>query len=217
MSEAIKLTARPRQSVSDLKEMIPAVMYGSGIDNTSLSVKRLEFEQVFTKSGESGLISLTIDGQDYPVIVKDFQVDPVRQRIIHIDFFKLNMNEKVVAEVNLEFVGESPAVKAHGGIVVHNFNSLEIECLPKDLVQKVEVDLSPLVEIGDAIHVSDIVLPAGIIFKNDSTDMVVHVIEPKKVVEEAAPVADSQATTADGEAKTDEKSEVKDEKKEEKK
>ncbi len=216
MSEAIKLSASPRQGVGDLKEMIPGVMYGSGVENTSLNVKRLEFEQVFAKSGESGLISLTVDGQEYPVIVKDFQVDPVKQRIIHVDFFKLNMNEKVVAEVNLEFIGEAPAVKTHGGIVVHNFTTLEIECLPKDLVQKVEVDLSRLMEIGDAIHVADITLPAGVIFKHEPTDMVIHVVEPKKVVEEVAPVAEGEGV-AEGEAKTEEKTETKEEKKEDKK
>lgn len=206
MSEAMKLNATLRQEQGDIKEVIPAVMYGSGVENTSVSVKRIEFEQVFAKSGESGLISLHVDGQEYPVIVKDFQVDPVKQRIIHVDFFKLNMKEKVVAEVALEFVGEAPAVKTHGGIVVHNFDTLEIECLPADLIQKIEVDLSNLKEIGDAIHVSDIKLPTGVVFKHEATDMVVHVVEPKKVVEEVAPVAEGEAAPTT-ESKPEEKKE----------
>lgn len=210
MSEAIKLAARLRQEViGDKKETIPAVMYGSGVENTSLSVNRNEFERVFAQSGESGLISLQIqDGQDYPVIVKDYQLDPVKQRIIHIDFYKVNMNEKVTAEVALEFVGDAPAVKTYGGIVVHNFDALEIECLPSDLMQKVEIDISTLENIGDAIHVADIKLPQGVVFKHESTDIVVHVIEPSKVVEETPVVAEGETTPAtEGEAKAEEKKE----------
>lgn len=206
MSEAMNLQATLRQEQGDMKETIPAVMYGSGVENTSLTVNRLEFERVFAKSGESGLIAIKLEGQDYPVIVKDFQVDPVKQRIIHIDFFKLNMKEKVVAEVALEFVGEAPAVKTQGGIVVHNFDTLEIECLPSDLIQKIEVDLSGLNEIGDAIHVSDIKLPHGVVFKHETTDMIVHVVEPKKVVEEAPVAAEGEAAPA-AEAKPEEKKE----------
>lgn len=209
MSEALNLQAVIRKGkVEDIKETIPAVMYGSGVDNTLLEIKRLEFEKVFAQSGESGLISLKVDGgQDHPVIVKDFQLDPVRQRIIHIDFYKVNMKEKVVAEVALEFTGEAPAAKTHGGIVVHNFDRLEIECLPSDLLQKIEVDLSSLANIGDAIHVQDIILPQGVVFKHEPTDIVVHVIEPSKVVEEAPVVTESETAPAEGstEAKEEEK------------
>lgn len=209
MSEALNLHAVIRQGkVEDIKETIPAVMYGSGVENTSLEIKRLEFEKVFAQSGESGLISLKVDGgQDHPVIVKDFQLDPVRQRIIHIDFYKVNMKEKVVAEVSLEFVGEAPAAKTYGGIVVHNLDRLEIECLPSDLLQKVEIDLSPLANIGDAIHVQDISWPQGVVCKHEPTDIVVHVIEPAKVVEEAPAVAEGEAAPAEGgaEAKEEEK------------
>lgn len=210
MSQAINLNATTRQEVlADKKDIIPAVMYGSGVENTSLNLKRPEFEHVFAKSGESGLISLKLDdGQEYPVIVKDFQVDPVRQRIIHVDFFKLNMKEKVVAEVALEFIGEAPAVKTHGGIVIQNFNTLEIECLPSDLIQKIDIDLSSLKEIGDAIHVSDVTLPQGVVFKHNLSDMVVNVVEPKKVVEEVPVVAEGETAPvvdSDAVAKTDDK------------
>lgn len=210
MSEAIKLEAIVRQGiVGDKKETIPAVMYGSGVENTSLSVKRIEFENVFAKSGESGLISLQVkEGEVHPVIIKDYQIDPVRQRIIHIDFYKVNMKEKVVAEVSLEFLGEAPAVKTHGGIVVHNFDALEIECLPGDLMQKIEIDVSKLENVGDAIYVSDIKLPEGVVFKHEPTDIVVHVVEPTKMVEETPVVAEGEAApVAEGEPKAEEKKE----------
>lgn len=201
MTEAIKLAASLRQEkVKDLKENIPAVVYGSGTENLSLVVNRVEFEKVFKQSGESGLISLKLaDGKELPVIVKDIQTEAVKHRIIHIDFFKVNMNETVVAEVSLHFVGEAPAVKNYGGVVVEHMDNIEIECLPSDLVQNLEVDLSGLVNIGDAIHVKDIVLPKGIVAKHEASDIVVNVIELRKKVEEApaAEVATEAAPSAD--------------------
>ncbi len=196
MTQAINLGAALRQGIlADKKDFIPAVIYGSGVENMSLNLARPEFETVFSKSGESGLISLKIDnGQEYPVIVKDIQMDPIKQRIIHVDFFKVNMDEKVVAEVALEFVGESPAVKSAGGIVVHNFDTLEIECLPSALIQHINVDLSLLAEIGDSITLADIALPEGVVFTHDLDEMVVHVIEPKKSVADAAADAAIEAT-----------------------
>jgi large subunit ribosomal protein L25 len=218
MSQAINLGATLRQGVlADKKDFIPAVIYGSGIENMSLNLARPEFEKVFSKSGESGLISLKIDnGQEYPVIVKDFQIDAIKQTIIHVDFFKVNMDEKVVAEVAIEYIGESPAVKTFGGIVVHNFDTLEIECLPSDLIQHVDVDLSSLANIGDAITLGDIKLPQGVVFTHSLEDMVVRVVESKKTVEDAAADAVIEATaaanaagTADTSAKPAAKSEEK--------
>lgn len=187
MSEALTLNASLRQGNTDSKDMIKGVMYGAGVETSSLEVKRLEFENLFAKTGESGLITLTFaDGRKEPVLVKDLQFDAVKHRIIHVDFYRVNMKEKVTAEVNLEFVGESPAVKAQGGIVVYNVDALEIEALPSDLIQKVDVDLSKLANLGDAIHVSDITLPQGVVFKSEPETMIAQVVEPKKTVEDTA-------------------------------
>jgi large subunit ribosomal protein L25 len=216
MTEAINLTASLRQEkVKDLKENIPAVIYGSGTDNLSLVVKRIDFEKVFKQSGESGLISLKLaDGKELPVIVKDVQVEAVKHRIVHVDFFKVNMDETVIAEASIHFVGEAPAIKNHGGVVVEHLDHMEIECLPNDLIKSIEIDLSGLENIGDAIHVKDIVLPKGVVSKHEPTDVVVNVIELRKKVEEV-PVVDAAAEAAPAaDAKPGEKVE---EKKEEKK
>ncbi|MCX6792660.1 MAG: 50S ribosomal protein L25 [Candidatus Falkowbacteria bacterium] len=215
MTESIKLTASLRQEkVRDLKENIPAVVYGSGTENQSLVVGRVDFEKVFKQSGESGLISLKLaDGKELPVIVKDVQFEAVKHRIIHVDFFKVNMDETVIAEASINFVGEAPAVKNHGGVVVEHFDHMEIECLPNDLIKSIEIDLSGLENIGDAIHVKDIVLPKGVVSKHEATDVVVNVIELRKKVEEA-PVADAAAAAPAADAKSGDKPE---EKKEEKK
>jgi large subunit ribosomal protein L25 len=204
MTEIINLIANLRQAkVSNLKDELPGVIYGSGIDNINLVLKRFEFERVFKQSGESGLISLKLDnGQEYPVIVKDFQTDPIKHRIIHVDFYKVDMKQEVEAEVTLHFIGEAPAVKNHGGIVVEHMDSLKIKCLPSALVQKIEIDLAGLTEIGSAIHVKDIKLPDDVKAEYELDDIVVNVVEPRKVVEEA-PVSEVPAEGA--EVKAEEK------------
>ncbi len=209
MSDAMKLSASVRTgSVADIKETIPGVIYGSGFENTSLSVNRSEFEKVFAVSGESGLVSLNLDGKEVPVIIKDLQFDAVKSRVIHVDFFKVNMDKKVNAETTLNFIGEAPAVKAHGGIVVEHLSQVHVECLPADLVQKIDVDISSLKELGDSIYIKDLIVPKGIEITNEAEEIVVHVVEPKKVVEEAPVVAEA-APAAEGatEAKPEEKKE----------
>ncbi len=201
MSEKINLNAIVREGkLADTKDSIAGVVYGSGSENISLAVKRNEFEGVFATSGESGLVMLNIDGKgEVPVIIKDLQFDPVKHRIIHVDFYKVNMNEKVTAEVSLNFIGEAPAVKSFGAMVATHFDTLEIECLPGDLMQKMDIDVSHLENIGDAIHVSDIKLPKGITIKNDPSEIVVQVVEPSKA-DVIAPVAAAEAVPAEGAA-----------------
>lgn len=212
MSESINLAAMLRTgSVADLKDFLPAVVYGSGIEATSLTVKRLEFEKALSIAGESGLIMLKLDnGQEMPVIIKDYQTDAVKHRIIHADFYKVNMNEKVDAEVSLHFIGEAPAVKAFGAIIVEHLDQLHIECLPSDLVQKIDVDISVLANMGDAIYVKDIALPKGVVVTNEPDALVINAVEPKKTVEEtpAAPAeGEAAAAPAEGAAPAEEKKE----------
>ncbi len=210
MSDAMKLSASVRTgSVADIKETIPGVIYGSGFANTSLAFNRSEFEKVFAVSGESGLISLNLDGKEVPVIIKDLQFDAVKGRVIHVDLFKVNMDKKVNAETTLNFIGEAPAVKAHGGIVVEHLSQVHVECLPADLVQKIDVDVSSLMELGDSIYVKDIIVPKGIEITNEAEEIVVHVVEPKKVVEEVPVVVAEAAPAAEGatDAKPEEKKE----------
>ncbi|WKZ25033.1 MAG: 50S ribosomal protein L25 [Patescibacteria group bacterium] len=200
MSEAIVLSAELRKErVTDKKDFIPAVVYGSGMENTSLVLKRNDFEKVFAQSGESGLLSLQIEGgKTVPVIVKDFQADPVKHRIMHVDFFMVNMKEKVIAEVNLDFVGEAPAAKTYGGIVIKSRDTVEIECLPNDLMQKMEVDLSVLENLGDAIYLKDLKLPDGVNIIGEAEEVIANVVEPRKIVETAEV---TETTTSEKEEK----------------
>ena len=110
-------------------------------------------------------MELTIEGDETlkrNVIIHDVQFHPVSGNFQHIDFYQVKMDEEITVEVDLVFVGEAPAVKALGGIFLKNFDSLEVECLPKDLPKEIQVDISGLKNIEDCLYVKDLVLPAGV-------------------------------------------------------
>jgi len=164
---------------------IPGVVYGHGFKNQNVSVDYLKFEKCFKEVGESSLFNLNIDNTSpLKVIVKSVNTDPVSGRFIHVDFYQVRMDEKVTAEVPLEFVGESNAVKNYGGILIKNFDSLEIECLPADLISKIEVDLEDLKELGSVIRIKDLKVPNQIKLTNNPEDAVVLAEEPRLKVEE---------------------------------
>jgi len=183
-----KISVEKREKKEKLSiDLLPAVIYGKGIETMSLKLKKNEFDKIFAKAGESNLITLKLDGKDIKVLVKDTQKHAISSVITHVDFYQVNMKEKVVAEIPLRFVGESNAVKTLGGMLNKDIDFLEVECLPSDLVNDIEVDISVLVSFDEAIRVSDLKLPAGVVATAEPEEMVASVTEPK-VEEEPEPV-----------------------------
>ncbi|HLC89815.1 MAG TPA: 50S ribosomal protein L25 [Patescibacteria group bacterium] len=187
---------------------IPAVLYGHEIKPINLILNYSEFEKIFRQAGESTLVDLLIDQKNpVKVLIQDFQTDPVSSRFIHVDFHQVRMDEKLHAKISLKFIGESPAVKENGGILVTNFNFLEVECLPNDLVHEIEVDLSVLKNFSDSVSVSKIKVPAGIQILTKPEEVAVLVQEPRSEAElaelEAKPEAklpEAVVEKAEGEA-----------------
>lgn len=209
----IKLSAQARAAQENLdKDFLPAVMYGRKIDNQNLKIKAAEFVKVLAAAGESSLVDLTVDSQEpVKVMIKDVQFSNIKRQPRHVDFYQVDMTQKVTAEVELEFVGSSPAEHSLGGIVLKQLTHLEIECLPKDLVHTIKVDLSKLENLNDEIKIADLTIPDGITVKRELTDIVVAVSEPKAVVEEVIKPAEAEAAAvAEGEKK---EGEVKEEEK----
>lgn len=210
MSETLTLKSQLREhtgrhGVSMLRKggVVPAVVYGHGIQSRSLSVELNLFKKLYTQAGESSLIDLVI-GSEQPVkvIIHGIQRDPVRDEISHIDFHQVKMDEKIKAEVELVFEGVSPAVKELGGILVKNITNLEIECLPSDLPHDIAVDISVLKTFEDLIRVSDLILPNGVTSLIEETSSVISVSEPRseeelKALEEAV-VEDVGAVQVEG-------------------
>lgn len=190
----IKLSAQLREKGEKLpKELLPAVIYGSGSVNRSLKLNKVAFDKVYEEAGESALIDLEIDGQIVPVLVKDLAYDPIKNFITHVDFYQVDMNKKITTEIPLVFVGESKAVK-DGGSLVKNKDVVEVECLPSALVPEIEVDLSVLKEIHDSIKVKDLNLPKGMEAMLEPEEVIAIVVEQE--VEEETPIVPAAEAAA---------------------
>lgn len=170
-------------------DFIAAVLYGKGITNQSLKLKKVDFEKIFLVSGESNLINLDFGQGAVKVLVKDTQRDVLKNTFSHVDFYQVNMKEKINTEIPLHFVGESKAVKELGGMLMREIHELEVECLPSDLVDHIDINISGLNTFDDVITIADIVLPTGFrLIHNHPEDVIVMVVEPKVEVEEVKPV-----------------------------
>lgn len=191
-----KLSAQLREKNERLgADFIPGVVYGKGVENKNLKIKKVEFEKAFAKAGESNLIDLDFGSGAVKVLVKEVQREVLKNAFSHVDFYQVNMKEKITAEIPLHFIGESKAIKELGGVLIKDIDHLEVECLPGDLVDHIDVDISVLNTFEDGIRINDLALPKGIVATSHTNDMVAAVKEPK-VEEEPAPVAAEAAPAA---------------------
>lgn len=195
----LKLQAEKRVKNEKLAvDFIPAVLYGKGIESQSIKIKKVDFDKVFAVAGESNLIDLNLGGTAVKVLVKDSQRDVLKYTFTHVDFYQVNMKEKITTEIPLHFIGESKAVKELGGMLMREMHELEVECLPTDLVDHIDVSISGLNTYDDVITIADLILPKGLeLAHNNPEDEVAKVIEPKVEVEEPKPaeVAPAAGTT----------------------
>ncbi len=181
MSYSITVNKRKNKDPQTLREegQIPAVVYGPDIESTSISVDDMEFIELFKQAGVSNLVDMEIEDEDQTlkVLVQDMQYDPVKNNVIHADFKQIPMGEELEANIPIEFVGTAPAVKAHGGVLLKELEELQVSCLPSDLVDHIEVDLSQLEEIDDTIFIRDLDVPQDLEILNDEDLLVAKVSE----------------------------------------
>ena len=186
--EAKKRDVLGRKTNKGRKEgLIPAVVYGKGISGTNIWVKLLDFKRLIKKSGESTVIELKIDEKDSRnVLIYETQKDPVRDTYVHIDFFQVRMDEEIETEVELEYVGEAPAVKELGGVLVKNIDAIEVKCLPADLPSSITVDISSLKTFDDRITLGDLNISKKIELSIDLETVIALVSEPRSEEEMSA-------------------------------
>ena len=177
---------------------VPAVVYGPGVESRSLQVRRREAEAVLAGAGTSQLVSVLVSGEKSPfhTLVREVQRDPISREVLHIDFYQVEMGKPITVDVPLVLVGESPVVERGLGILLQQRETIEIECLPKDLVEAVEVDLTGLTEVGQEITVADLAIPANIRVLADPDEVLVSV----SPVEEAEEVGEEEEVEAAAEA-----------------
>lgn len=170
--------------VKDVKSDIKAVAYGPKFASTPIEVPYVDFIRVYNTVGTSGLVSLDIDGTKVNALVHTMDLDPVKNSVMHIDFYVPEAGKKVHAEVSLVFVGESDAVKA-GGLLIKVLHSVEVEAMPEDLPHDIQVDISKLATMQDDITVADLKVPAKVTIKMPADEVVASIVAAQEEVESA--------------------------------
>lgn len=193
-SQAREITGRKVKTLR-AKGIVPAHVFGHEIKSENISVDEKEFKSVFHKAGETSVISLKVGGKEYPVLVKGLHLDPVTLKILHVDFYKVNLSEKVKVQVPVEIVGESEAVETKVGLLLTPVSEVEVEALPADLPEKIEVNIENLKEVGDTITIGDIKLSDKIEILSDA-ELVVASIGEFVTKEMEAVEAEAEAEAA---------------------
>jgi large subunit ribosomal protein L25 len=199
MAQQAKLTAQKRTQVgrNAIKKikasgMVPGVIYGSAQEPVNLQINGRDLLNLLSRaSGENILVELEIvDGgekQNALAMIQEIQHHPLQREIVHVDFHAVSAHETVSAEVPIETVGEAIGVKVNGGLLEHILRYLEVECLPGDLPQVIEVDVTNL-DIGQSLHVRELNLPPGVEATTDAEQTVVAVVESRVEEEVVEPI-----------------------------
>ena len=164
--------------------LIPAIIYGHKTEPIPVQIEERELTRVLAQAGPNRLITLRLDGRPRLALAREIQRDVITDKLLHVDFYTVVMTEKLSAEVPLILVGESPAVERREGVLQHGIDTVEVECLPGDLIHSIEVDLSELKELGQAIYVKDLKVPPSVEILTDGEEMVVKVVPIVEEVEE---------------------------------
>jgi large subunit ribosomal protein L25 len=189
----LKVTAREvlGKKVRALRRegLTPANIYGPKVESTAVEVPTEELRHVLKTAGRNDIVYLRLDGDEpRPTFVREIQQNPVTDAILHVDFFQISLRDKVRAEVPIHLVGLSPAVDTFGGILMHGLDHVTVEALPTEVPSFLELDVSPLVEINQALHVSNLELPEDVTLLTDPEQVVAKVappaVEPEPEVEE---------------------------------
>jgi large subunit ribosomal protein L25 len=152
---------------------LPAVIYGYGINPISIVLDAHSASRILAKASSSTLVTIELGGTQYPTLVREKQLDYIRNSLIHVDFLAVSMTEKITASVGVHIVGEAPAVKEYDAILVTGLTELEVECLAADLPERFTVDVSGLVEISDGVYVRDVTAPPNVEILSDPEEMIV--------------------------------------------
>jgi len=179
--------------------LVPGVVYGPKIEPIHFQAPYRPLQVALLKAGGTQLIDLSIDGKSYPVLAREVQRDVTRGDILHVDFLAVDMTATIRTSIPIHYINESPAVQSRLGILVNGISNLEIESLPGDLPERIEVDIARLVNVNDAIFVRDLDLGEKIEIISDPDEMVVRVAALSVQEEEAEAEGEEEGTSAEPE------------------
>jgi large subunit ribosomal protein L25 len=177
---------------------VPGVVYGRGMDPVAVAVERLALARAFkTDAGRNVLIDLQVGSDTHLTLARELQRDPVRGTLLHVDFLKIARDVAIEVDVPVHITGESPGVK-EGGVIEHHLWSVRVSCLPGNVPERLDADVSRMV-IGDMLRVADLIVPDGVTVLTEPNEAVLGVVVPQILkVEEEVPA--EEALVAEGEA-----------------
>ena len=177
---------------------LPAVIYGRHVEPIAIMLDAHTAGLALSKLTSSSLVTIDVDGKEFPALVRERQRDYIKDKLTHVDFLAVNLDEKIRTNVRVTLTGVSPAVKDYNGVLVQNLERLEVECLPTDLPERITIDIAVLKQIGDGIRVHDVdaMLTDKVVLLNDPDDMVAVVTMAKEEATDAAPAAEGAEEAA---------------------
>lgn len=209
------LKAEPRtitgKQVKKLRRtgILPANIYGRDFKSTSIQVPTKEFEKVYAIAQGTGLVDVEVNGEIHPVLIQNVAEDHNKNEFLHADFYKVNLKEKITAKIPVEGVGEAKAETDKVGLLEQPVSEIEIEALPTELPDKIEVDVTNLAVVGDQVIVEQLTIPTGVTVLSEPSQVVFKIgelvsKETEEVLAEAEAEAEAAAAeTAEGEAAAD--------------
>lgn len=202
--------------------LLPANVYGKGLASVAIQVKTDEFKTIYKEVGDTGLIDVMLDGTRHPVLVKNLQMTYPLRVPLHVDFFQVNLKEKVKTMVQLVVTGEPKAVTEKIGLLLQTLSEVEVEALPEELPENIEVNVENLAALDEQITVADLKVPAGVTILTDGGQTIAKIVEPVQEEpeepapdEEAAAGEEGEDGAAEGDEKKDETTDAADSAKEE--
>ncbi len=191
--------------------LVPGIIYGHSVKPLTVEIPGKDFAKMFHRTGRSHLLQLRVEGERVarPVLIKELQINPRTAEPVHVDFFQVNLLEKLTVQVPVVLVGEAPATKFDAGELLHLIHQLEVSCLPDAIPGEIDIDVSGLAEIDDAVRISEVQLPEGVELAAalDPDEVIAKIAAPRVQEEEAAPEAEEGAEdAAEGEAQAESES-----------
>jgi large subunit ribosomal protein L25 len=182
---------------------LPANIYGRGLESIAVELPARQAREMLIAHGRDTLIELQVAGESKPrpVVVRSFQRHPVTREVLHLDFFQVDLNRAIQATIPVHVTGEAPAVHTYQGVLLHGADSVQVESLPGDLPEALEVSIDGLDELDTQVTVADLVAPAGVRIISDSELMLARVARPRLVAaEEVELLEGEEAPAVEGEA-----------------
>ena len=208
MAEKIELKVQNREVVGKKVKflrkqgVVPVHLFGHNVDSLALQGDAAVLAKVVSNAGRTRLIDLKVGDatKGHNVMVKEIQKDPIKGSLLHVDFYEVNMSEKIRVEVPVMIIGESPALKIRENMLHQDLNSLTIECLPDKMPDRIQVDISVIKEVEQAVRVRDVSIPEVTILNGADLVIAKVSVRPIEVVAEVKPAAVAEGAAAEGAA-----------------